>query len=45
MISINKGYSFESLAKMMGHSSTKITQSVYSKVQTDRVLNEFRLFK
>jgi len=44
MISINKGYSFESLAKMMGHSSTKITQSVYSKVQTDRVLNEFRLF-
>ena len=45
MICISKGYSFESTSKMMGHSSTKITQSVYARVQSDRVLNEFRLYK
>lgn len=45
MICISKGYSFESTSKMMGHSSTKITQSVYARVQSDRVLNEFALYK
>ncbi len=41
MICISKGYSMESTSKMMGHSSVKITQSVYAQVQIDRVLNEF----
>lgn len=45
MICISKGYSFESTSKMMGHSSTKITQSVYAKVQSDRVLNEFAKYR
>ncbi len=37
MIQLNDGFSIESVAKMLGHNSIKITQSTYTFVSTNRI--------
>jgi integrase/recombinase XerD len=41
MIRINDGFSIESVARMMGHNSIKITQSTYAQVGIERISNEY----
>jgi site-specific recombinase XerD len=41
MIRLNDGFSIESVARMMGHNSIKITQSTYAQVGIERINNEF----
>jgi integrase/recombinase XerD len=37
MVKLNDGFSIESVAKMMGHNSIKVTQSTYAQVNTGRI--------
>lgn len=41
-IKLNEGFTIESVAKMLGHTSTKITQSTYAQVNHLRILNEMK---
>lgn len=40
VIMLNAGYSIETVSKMMGHSSIKITESIYAKITRNRVREE-----
>lgn len=39
-IALNKGFSLESVSKMLGHNSTKTTEAHYAQVLRQRVINE-----
>lgn len=41
MIRLNDGFSIESVARMLGHNSIKITQKNYTQVGLERISNEF----
>lgn len=41
MIRLNDGFSIESVARMLGHDSIKVTQKNYAQVGLDRINNEF----
>lgn len=41
-IKLNEGFSIESVAKMLGHTSIKITQSTYAQVGHTRIYNEMK---
>lgn len=40
MVKLNEGFSIESVARMLGHSTIKVTQKVYAKVTHVRIENE-----
>jgi len=40
-IQIDKGYSAEAVAKMMGHADFKMTQKHYGRIGENRIMNEF----
>lgn len=40
MIMLNNGYSLESVSKMLGHKSIKITERIYAKILPKRILAE-----
>jgi site-specific recombinase XerD len=44
MIQLNRGLTIESVSRMMGHQSIKITQQIYAKVDTSRLRNELQKF-
>lgn len=45
MIKLNEGFSIEAVAKMLGHSTTKVTQSTYAAVGELRIRNEMHKLK
>ena len=44
MIWLNKGMSLEAVAKMLGHSSTRITEQTYARVAKNRLKSEINQF-
>lgn len=42
MIGVEEGYTFDALAKMMGHRSTKYTENTYAKVTHRRIVLEMK---
>lgn len=44
-LNINNGLSFEAVAVMMGHSSTRMTEKHYSRAGIERLTNELKGFK
>ena len=41
MVKLNDGFSIESVARMLGHNSIKVTQSTYAQVGVERIWNEY----